>query len=97
MVWVNEIEAAMPTADVKTLYTSTGKSRSQTWRFLMLKIARGRKKITNGDFKRRVSSSFNRKLYKKTNPFSGDESVLNLNEILKVDVKNDNVQSCNTR
>ena len=88
----------------------TGAQLQTTFEVLDPKIASGLKKIINGDFKRLVF--FQEEAAQKENAFSRqvawmiyqyfkvsdtDDSVLDLNEILKVELKNDNVQSFSTR
>ena len=112
MVWISEIESAMSVADLKKLQPITEPGCRQTSKFLILKLARGLKKIINGDFKRRIIIR-EEAARKDKRIFTGrqvawiihefcqiietDESVLDLDEILKFEMVNDKVQSFNTR
>ena len=53
-VWISEIESARSTADLKTSYTMTRANLQTHLEVLDFKTASGRKKIINGDLKRRV-------------------------------------------
>ena len=93
-VWINEIESAKSIADLKTSYTITGAKLQTNFEVLHSEITHGLMMIINDDF--REGSSFKQKLQRKKNAFAqmicesfrvGDtgESVLDFNEILKVE------------
>ena len=107
VVWINEIESAKSVADLKMSYSITGAKLQTHFKVLDFKIASGLKKFTNGDFKRRVSIQEEAArfltgwqvawmIYESFKVSDTVESVLDLNEILKVELKNDNVKSFNT-
>ena len=54
MMWINEIESAKSIADLETSYTITWAKLQTNFEVLDSKIARGLKKVTHGDFIRRV-------------------------------------------
>ena len=105
--WINEIESAKYVADLKTSFTLTGATLQRDFEVLESKTASG-----NGDFKRRVfipveaaereqrcltGRHVEWMIYEDFKVSDFDESVVDLNEILKVDSKNENVKSLNTR
>ena len=99
--WINEIESATSIADLQTSYSITGPKLQTNFEVLDSKIASGLNKIINGGFiqeeaaqKTAFSPGGNLHEYSKV---SKGESVLDLDEILKVELKNNNEQSFNTR
>ena len=112
MIWINEIEFAKSTAELKTSNTIIGAKLQTNFEALDSKIASGIKKIINGEFRRRVftveeAAQKEKRLltgmqvawmiYEYFEVSDTDESVLYITEILKVELKNDHVQSCSTR
>ena len=110
---INETGSAKSIADLQTpSFSYTGEKLQTTLEVLDPKIARGFKGLINGDIKRRVfyeeEAAQKGKLFltrmqvawmiddyfKRSDT---DDSVLDLNEILKVEFKNDNTQSFSTR
>ena len=100
MVCINEIESAKSVADVKTSYSilSPRPNCRQTSRFLILKLPEDNRR------KRQKKSLHSRKswpipwlIFEYFKVSDADKSVLELNEILTVELKNDNAQSSNTR
>ena len=71
----------------------------QTIEVLDTEIAGGLKEIINGYHKRRVFLTGRQSawIYEYLKDSDADESFLDLNENSKVELKNDNVQSFNTR
>ena len=101
MVWIDKIESAKSVAELKTSVI-TGPSCRQTSRFLILKKARGSTVTSNQEENctQRETLSHGmaiRKSMSISRSRDTDESVLDLNENLRVELKNDNVQSFNTR
>ena len=106
MVWINEIESAKSVADLKTAHSVTGAKLQTNDEVLGSKKASGLKKIINGAFnKRRVSIQKEAAkkarrfltgrqvawmIYELFRVNDTDESVLDLSEILKVELKYDN-------
>ena len=107
MAWINEIESAKYVADLKTSFTLTGATLQRDFEVLDSKRA-----SVNGDNKRRVfipEEAAQKEprclagrhvawmIYEDFKVSDFDESVVDLNAILKVDLKNENVKSFNTR
>ena len=112
MIWINEIESAKSIADLKTTYAITGAKLQTNFDVLDSKIAIGLKKVINADFNRRVfiqeEAAQKEKriflgrqvawmIYEYFKVSDTNESVLDLDEILKVELENDNLQPFNTR
>ena len=111
MIWVNEIESAKSVADLKISYSNNGDKLQTNFQALDSKIASGLKKIINGDLKRRVfiqeeaaqkkrfltGRLVTQMIYEYFKDSDMDEAVCDVDEILEVELKNDNVPSSNTR
>ena len=109
MVWISEIDSTKSVADLKTSYTVRVAELQTNFEVLDSEIASDLKHIINGDFKRRVfiheeaaqKSLTERQvawmIYEYFKVSDTDESVLDLNDILKVEFKTDNIQSFNAR
>ena len=104
MVWISEIESAKSITEPKTSKCTMEAELQSNFEVLDSKIASGLKNIINGDC---FEIIFIDKSAQKEKRFptgrqaawisDADESDLDLDEILKVQLKNDNVQLFNTR
>ena len=112
MTWINEIESAKYVADLKRSCSIVGQSCRQTLRFLSRKLRvvsrRSSTKLQKKGLHSLRSSKEREKrfltgrqvawmIYEYFKVSDTEESVLDLNEISEVGLKNDNVQSFNTR
>ena len=101
----------MAVTELKTLYSISGAKLQKNFEVLDSKIAGGLKKIINGNFTRRVfiqeeaAQKEKRSLtggqvaciiYQNLEVRDTDKSILDFQEILKVQLNNDNVQSFST-
>ena len=102
MMWINEIEPSKSVVDMKTS-CSIGTSLQTNSEVLDSEVASGLKKKINGDKRnlhsRRVSRGRQATciIYAYFNVSDTDDSVVELDEILKVELKKEHVQSFNTR